>query len=349
MVAIPPPSKKLVGSIYAALIGIVLLLFFLVISPFIESFTWAVIAVLMTWPLFSRLQRRVSTTAAALIMTILFLGTLVLAVVPITLQLSREASDALKTAPIHTEDLAQVAGRVPIVGPQLQTFLLERSEHSSNLMTHLVTFREPLTKFLVTAVQGVIQTLFTLFVAVFISFFLFRNGPELYEQFRSVVLFVGGASFGDLLQTAQYTVRGTVYGALTTALVQGMLAGVGFLVAGAPMPVLLGFATMIFSFIPFGAPLIYLPTAVYLGLVTGPWWAGLGLAIWGIAVVSSADNILRPLFISQATSMSVALVFVGVLGGVLSFGLLGLFLGPVLVAVVRGIWLDFVRSIPRTS
>ena len=117
----------------------------------------------------------------------------------------------------------------------------------------------------------------------------------------------------------------------------------GFFVVSNPYPVLLGVLTSALSFAPLGAPLVYVPVVLSL-LGEGRYFAGGGLLIWGVAVVSTCDNVLRSLFISQSTEMSVLLVFIGIVGGVLSFGLLGLVLGPVIMAVAQGIWIDWVNQ-----
>jgi predicted PurR-regulated permease PerM len=123
-----------------------------------------------------------------------------------------------------------------------------------------------------------------------------------------------------------------------------VLAGIGYYVVGAPTPLLLGVLTLIVSFVPFGPPFVYIPVTAYLLFATElPWYHGVGLAIWGTIVVSTVDNILRPLFISQSTKLSTILVFIGVLGGVASFGLLGVFIGPALVAIAQLFWLELGR------
>jgi predicted PurR-regulated permease PerM len=105
---------------------------------------------------------------------------------------------------------------------------------------------------------------------------------------------------------------------------------------------------MITSLAPWGAPLVYFPVAAYLLLFTSlPWYYGIGLVIWGVCVVSSIDNLLRPLFISQATSLSPILVFIGVIGGILSFGLLGIFVGPALMAIAQLLWLDLAKPVEQ--
>ena len=128
-----------------------------------------------------------------------------------------------------------------------------------------------------------------------------------------------------------------------------MLAGIGYAVAGAPVPVLLGFFTMVMSLIPFGTPVVYLPVAVIVVANGAPLLHGILLAAWGICVVSAMDNILRPLFISQSTNMPIVLSFFGVIGGIIAFGLLGIILGPVVLAIALMLWREWAQVEPTVT
>jgi predicted PurR-regulated permease PerM len=109
------------------------------------------------------------------------------------------------------------------------------------------------------------------------------------------------------------------------------------------VPFLLAFATIVASLIPFAPPIIYLGAAGYMLATGSPWWWPAGLALWGISVVSTADNVIRPLFISQATSTPLLLVFIGVIGGIVAFGLIGVVLGPVILTVAMVLWKEWAQ------
>jgi predicted PurR-regulated permease PerM len=127
------------------------------------------------------------------------------------------------------------------------------------------------------------------------------------------------------------TVRGVVYGILGTAIVQAVMAGVGFLVAGVPGAGLLALLTFFLSVVPMGPPLIWLPAALWLFHQGATGW-GIFMIIWGIAV-SSVDNFVKPWLISQGSDMPFVLTLFGVLGGAVAFGFIGVFIGPTLLAV----------------
>jgi predicted PurR-regulated permease PerM len=176
--------------------------------------------------------------------------------------------------------------------------------------------------------QGVTQVL----LSAFLAFFLLRDAPELSERLAVAVERLAGQRGRHLIKVAGNTVRGVIFGILGTALAQALVAGLGFWIAGVPGAVLLSVLTFFFAVVPFGPPLIWVPAALWLFTQNETGWA-IFMLIWGLLAISSVDNLLRPFLISQGTKMPFALIFVGVIGGALAFGLVGVFLGPTLLAV----------------
>jgi predicted PurR-regulated permease PerM len=128
------------------------------------------------------------------------------------------------------------------------------------------------------------------------------------------------------------TVRGVVYGIIGTAVAQGILAGLGFGLAGVPAAALLGVLTFFLSAVPVGPPMVWIPATIWLFSQGKNGW-GLFLLIWGMFVVSGIDNIIKPYLISHGSKIPFVIVFLGVIGGAMAFGLVGVFLGPTLLAV----------------
>lgn len=176
--------------------------------------------------------------------------------------------------------------------------------------------------------QGVTQVL----ISAFLAFFLLRSAPELSERLAVAVERLAGNRGRHLIKVAGDTVRGVIYGILGTAIAQALVAGMGFWIADVPGAVLLAVLTFFFAVIPFGPPLIWLPAALWLFAQDRP-AMGVFMLVWGGLGISSVDNFLRPFLISQGSKMPFALIFCGVIGGALSFGLVGVFLGPTLLAV----------------
>lgn len=209
---------------------------------------------------------------------------------------------------------------------------LDELADSPRLVTLLGDFlswaRTGLVKAGIAVGSGVTQVV----MSAFLTFFLLRDAPKLAERLGIVVERLGGERGRHLLKVAGGTVNSVIYGMLGTALLQAVVAGLGFAIAGVPGAVLLGVLTFFFAVIPFGPPIVWLPAAFWLFAQGSPGW-GIFLLLWGALGISSVDNIVRPLLISQGTSMPFVLVFCGLIGGALTFGLVGIFLGPVLLAV----------------
>ena len=346
----PHQAEPLRFLLIAAALALVGILFVRLVWPFLEAVVWALIVVLMTWPCYRRAQRLVprSSTFAALTMTGVIALAFMLLVFPLAFELGREVHGALRLA--DATDLSALTGRlsgVPLIGEAAVAAFA--GVHERLRRGEFLPGGERLLSLVAEGIHGFGVGAATLGLALFFCFFLYRDGPVLARQLKRAIGHTAGRRGLRFLGTTVTTLRGSVYGTLVTALAQGLLAGIGYWFSGAPTPVLLGLATCLFSFIPFGAPMVYLPVSLYLWLLTGSLQCGLLLALWGAAFVSTADNVLRPYFISHATRMPLPFVFVGVVGGVLSFGMLGVFVGPVVVALVLSMWTSYIRFIALTG
>lgn len=185
---------------------------------------------------------------------------------------------------------------------------------------------------LLSAAKAVGQGVSQVVISAFLAFFLLRDGPELSRRLSIAVERLAGDRSQRLIKVAGDTVRGVIFGILGTALAQALVAGLGFWIAGVPGAVLLAVLTFFFAVIPFGPPLIWLPAALWLFAQDRTGY-GIFMMLWGVGVISGVDNFLRPYLISQGSKTPFALVFCGVVGGALAFGLVGVFLGPILLAV----------------
>lgn len=189
-------------------------------------------------------------------------------------------------------------------------------------------------------VGGVGRMLAKLVLTLTILFFFYRDGARIVGELRHVMVRYLGPQVHGYLAAAGATTRAVVYGILLTALAQGAIAGLGYWVAGLGSPVTLGVLTMLVALIPFATPLAWGGAGLWL-LLQGEVGAAIGIWIWGAAVVSQLDNVLRPIFISSAGAIPFLLVLFGVLGGILAFGLVGLFAGPIVLAVGWAVWREW--------
>jgi predicted PurR-regulated permease PerM len=185
--------------------------------------------------------------------------------------------------------------------------------------------------------QGVAQALITLGLTLFTVFFFYRSGEELVAQGYRGLARWGGEAVTSLLEPLAAIIRAVVLGVVVTALAQGLLAGIGFAVAGLGGSLILGLMVVLVALVQLPTALIWLPCAVWL-LSQGQLLSGALLFAWGLGVVSTIDNFLKPIFISQGTGLPFLLVFLGILGGLLAFGTPGLVLGPALLALLQILW-----------
>lgn len=330
----------------AALVGI-LLLTYMVLQPFLVPTIWAAILAYVTWPLHIRICRiiRRRPTLAALITTLIVSLVIVVPLIWLAVTLQTEAVKAYREVQlllIARPDLPPALRDLPAVGPWLTDRWAELIADPTKLQSGMKLWLSQSVDEVSGVVGGVGRNVAKLFIALFAMFFFLRDGARFFSQFRSVLEGMLGPRVRDYLKAVGDTTQAVVYALVLAALAQGIAAGLGYWVAGIHAPALMGALTALAALLPFGAPVIWVSLTAWL-LVTNHVGAGLALAIWGILVVSWADNVVRPLVISNATQMPFLLVVFGVLGGVIAFGLVGLFIGPVVLAVALAIWREWLE------
>jgi predicted PurR-regulated permease PerM len=195
-----------------------------------------------------------------------------------------------------------------------------------------------------TLAAGVAQ----LVMSVLIAFFLYRDGESLVVRLREGFQRISGDYAQHLVEVVKTTVRSVVYGVIGTGLAQGIVAGVGFEIAGVPSPMLLALLTFFLSFIPFGPPIIWIGASIWLFAQGWTGW-GIFMAIYGLLGISSVDNLIKPYIISRGSRLPFIVMFIGVLGGVATFGVIGIFLGPTLLAVGFSLAHEILGQRPRDA
>jgi predicted PurR-regulated permease PerM len=335
--------------ILAVLLGGLLLLGYEVLKPFLVPVAWAVILSYVTWPMHARLRRWLGGSAAlsALLMTFLLTAAFVLPLLWLVDLLRGELGDAYQAVAAYLANgpptLPEFLRRIPWLGERLQEWLSQVSSDPAALRAQMTKWGGQWVDEAGRLVGGVGRNAVKLGFALLTLFFLYRDGEKLLDQVRRVLeQFLGERVRGYLLAVGA-TTKAVVYGLVLTALAQGFLAGLGYWGAGVKAPAALGALTALIALIPFGTPLVWGSIGIWL-LLTGQTLPGIGLLAWGILVVSWVDNLIRPLVISTATRIPFVLVMFGVLGGVTAFGLVGLFLGPVILAVLMAVWREWLEA-----
>ena len=344
----PPPKQgasepKAKNTRFERRIGIVILLVLLlgclvVLWPFVSALLWAVVLCFSSWPVYSRLLKLVGNRRglAAFLMT---LGMILIVLLPFVLVGAtladnvNDVSAAVKKwidqgPPAPPEWLA----KLPVVGARATEYWQSLADDTAKLWTTAKQYVEPVSSWLLRVGLVLGRGLLELALSIFIAFFFFRDGVSLAGRLTRAVERIAGERGNHLLTVAGKTVRGVVYGILGTALAQAVMAGIGFLIAGVPGPAFLALLTFFFSVVPLvGTGLVWIPATIWLFHQGATGW-GIFMLIWGI-LVSNLDNVIKPWLISQGSDMPFILIFFGVLGGALAFGLIGVFLGPTLLAV----------------
>lgn len=343
---------------------------YLTLRPFFSALMWAVILSYLLYPLQRRFtiwfkgSRTLAACCVALTVVVVMAGPILL----IGMRLAEDGKamatgmrDKILAAP---DEAPRWMAAVPIFGDEMAEYWGDFAEGKNEWVAHLervargetgsladdvalseeeAASRSRLTALLGRSLAGMRkglvgtglalgQAVVEVVMSAFLAFFLLRDGPGLGARLGVAVGRLAGERGQHLLQVARDTVKGVIYGVLGTALVQAVVAGVGFAIAGVPGAILLGVLTFFFAVIPFGPGLIWGPAAAWLFLQGSPGW-GVFMLIWGALGISSVDNVVRPLLISQGSKMPFVLIFCGLIGGAMAFGLVGVFLGPILLAV----------------
>lgn len=325
-----------------------------VLAPFLAALLFAAILCLSTWPLFERLERRLKgrTTLAAALAT---LALALIVLVPMSylaatiadgvaqlIALLRPWFESAEHAPPEW-----LAG-LPLVGEHLDAYWRKLASNQAELTNLGKQLFEPTRNALTAAAKLIGQGLLELTLVVFIAFFFYRDGSALGTRIAQLATRIGGELGTRMLGLAQSTVMGVMIGIVGTAAAQGALALVGFLIAGVPAALLLGAATFFLSMVPVGPPLIWGGAAWWLYSQGETGWA-IFLVVWGLAVISSVDNFLKPILISRHASLPILIVALGVFGGVLAFGFVGIFLGPVILALALTLVQGWLAASPEQA
>jgi len=317
-------------------------LLFIILAPFLTTMVWAGAIGIISYPLYEKLliRHRNHETLTALLMTSLVVLSLVIPLVGLIFTLAQETAQAYQYLESTTDVSSGIAMesilRHPLIAPWLEQIRSMTGslqvDPAGMLLPAIKKGISSLLNYSTGIIKNFLGFLIKLMLMLVTLFFIYRDGRHFLQRFWLVV------GIRENLRTtiAETTTRvlgAVMYGILLTCLVQGMLGGLGFWVAGLPSPFLFGILMTICAPIPLvGTALVWLPGSLYL-IASGKTVHGVLLIVWGIAVVSSIDNVIRPMFISGKAKLPILVVVFGVLGGLLAFGLTGVVAGPVIVAL----------------
>jgi predicted PurR-regulated permease PerM len=319
--------------------AIALYLCWLMLKPFLGVVAWAVVLVIVFYPVHRRLRARIRRPGlSALLSCLLVVLIVVFPLVVLTTILAGELSKVIPNLPSQVSELmnsqSSVLGRL---SDWVQSrFGIDTVSSRAFLVDHLKQASERLLGASFNIMGNIVSGIVKAFFVLFTMYYLFKDGDKIVDKLPAAMPLSRDQSDVLIMRTKQ-VVSASVYGVVTIAIIQAILGGLAFWVLGIPSPllwaVLMGFICMI----PVaGSFLVWLPLAIYL-MIMGHWTKAIILIVWGALIISTVDNFLRPKLVGTQTRLHELFVFFSVLGGISVFGLLGIVLGPVVLAITLGL------------
>ena len=307
----------------------------LMFQPFFNVLLWAGVLSVVFYPMHRRiLERTKKPSLAAACSTLLVILLILLPVTFITVAVVRELSGAAAAfqASDRTWSNSMPPGAVWLLDRVGQYVDLDRESARAFIVQRMQTWGTALAASTLVVVGGAVGAIVQMLLVVFTLFYFFRDGERIRHAAYEMVP-LQRVQWQDIVTRTQEVIAATVYGVLAIAAIQGVLGTFIFWALGLPSPLLWGVVMFFLSMIPMaGAFLVWVPAAIYLALTGAYVKAGI-LVVWGVLVIGSIDNILSPRLVGRRASLHELLIFFAVLGGLQVFGVLGLVLGPVVVAM----------------
>ncbi len=347
---LPPSAEKLrlFRWFFFGVFAFLLWQLLLIMSLFADVIIWAVSLTLVFWPAFKLLQVRMpgNPTGSAALFTVGVLLLVLLPVLALFWVVVAQSAELYPTVSAWLADLNVGGSADPLTmlpdwlrqrWQQLASYMastpaLAQFDPDQFLLDNVDALSLGLANFGAAAARNVLLGFVNLTLIVALMFFCFRDGERFLHWLVSVIPMPIEQTEAVALRVYQ-TVTAVIRGALLTALAQGVIAMVGYLIAGVPLAILFGALTGLAGMIPVvGAGLVWLPLGLFAMQESEAW--GLFVLVWGFVAVSMSDNIIKPLFIGSRAGMPILLIFCGILGGANVYGFTGLIVGPILIAVL---------------
>ena len=322
-----------------------------ILSSFLPALIWATMVVVATWPLLLRLQRRFGNRRlpAVILMTLLVLLVLV---VPLSLAIATIVDNADQIADwgrslsqLRVQSPPEWVSELPLIGPRAeQAWKQLAATGTAELAAKAAPYAGNLTRWFVSEIGsfGLVFVQFLLTVAL--AAVLYASGEKAARGVRRFGYRLSGERGESAVVLAGQATRAVALGVGVTALAQSILGGIGLAIAGVPLAPVLTALMFMFCLAQLGPGLVLVPAVVWLYWGDHTGW-GTFLLVWTL-VVGTMDNFLRPLLIRQGADLPLLLILAGVIGGMLAFGLVGIFVGPVVLAVAYTLFAAWINEVP---
>lgn len=360
----PVPAAKGIGNMELIERSVLLLIFaglllgvLAVLRPFATAILFGAILAIAAWPLRDLLIRwGLSRGLAATLLVVVALGVVavpLLAIAPGLAEQVTQGGQRVQTYLAGSPPVPPALAGLPIVGERIAAFWSQAMAAEGGIRAVLEPYSEALGQVVVGVAGALAASILQIILSLVVAAMFWVSGEVLATALRNILRRLAGEAGVASLDVAAGAVRGVAYGVVGTAAIQAVVMAVGFLVAGIPGAALLGFLTLLLALSQIGAPLIVLlwgGAAVWLFGQDMQGW-GVFIIVWGL-VVTLMDNVIKPWLIGFGVAMPMSLTILGVFGGFVSFGFLGLFIGPTLIAVaftVLDAWRSGQAAVPDTA
>ncbi|MFN2454556.1 MAG: AI-2E family transporter [Pyrinomonadaceae bacterium] len=322
----------------------------LMLQPFVDVILWAAVLVILFYPVHRRIVARTKSPGwSALLSSLLVIATILIPLTLVTLAVVNEMAGVAQNlqnniatlldpnSPASVRILKWLGRYVNVEELRSQQYIVERLKGLSGQIAGRT----------LGIVGGLVGIIVEIFFVIFTMFYFFRDGESIRDTLRDV-LPLKRAQSHEIFARTRDIISASVYGVVIIAAIQGALGGLAFWVLGLPSALVWGVVMLFLSMIPLaGSFVVWVPAAIFLA-VTGHWGKAIILTAWGAVVIGSVDNFLRPKLVGEKTKLHELLIFFSVLGGLQVFGVLGLVIGPVIVAVTLAL-MDVFRQIDRPA
>jgi predicted PurR-regulated permease PerM len=339
------------ATLLVLFIALLVVLTFWVLSPFLTSLLWAVVVCITIWPILLRLDGFLGGRRGAAV-AVITVTILLLVFVPVTLALATIVNNATNiTAEIKSFESVALPSppawldRIPFGGDRMAAewsrfVALDAQQRSAELTPYIQTALQ----WFVLQAGSVGRILIQFLLAAIISAIGFAKGEAVRDGILGFAARLGGQQGRDTATLAARTIRGVVLGVVVTALIQSAIAGTGLFIAGVPAAGLLTAVVLFLCLAQLGPLLVVIPAVIWL-FWSGRTVSGTTLLVIGV-IAGTLDNIVRPVLIKRGADLPLLLIFAGVIGGLIAFGIIGLFIGPVVLSVAYTLLATWVSSTP---
>ena len=332
-------SKQVEQIVGVVILGLLTIGSIMIVLPFLPAILWAMVFAVTAWPLFLRVEKLLGgrTSLAAVFLTLIlalifflpmvYVGTKLVSRAPAAFDYAQGLMEkGLGPAPLWLKGL-------PLIGEKVEAAWGNLAQDTPKLIEMIKPHIKNILGSIISAGAGVGRIIVITILSLIIFFFLLKEGRSIRTGLERMAVLVGGEKGRHLLSVAGATMRSVVYGILGAAIIQGIMAIFGLWISGVPSPIFIGAVAGLFALVPVGLiQVILLPAAGWLIYNDHIGW-GIFLFIWSFIVVGNVDTFIRPALISRGAKVPFLVVLLGVLGGIATGGILGLFVGATLLSV----------------